>query len=418
MIDFEQLRFKQAVFEGKRKSIDNNFKTIQKEWNRFLRVFPIEKIMGMSLDEYVVGKDSKDSFCYWIENRLNALGNIHGATAFKFGIYFGRTKSDSTYKYRFTRKFGDNENEAFHNVKKEIISLLDSALNNNIENIKNNKLSPMFKGKLLFVYFQQDFLSIYSYDHLKYFLNYFNIKYHSNSDEIDMRRLLLNFKNEDEIMKGWSTFEFGYFLYEEIGYPLRKRDIPKESQKYYEFEEDYPNIDDVNPLFLEMNIHPDNISDSESIATKRTPKKLDFEKQNNSFRVIGTRGEEIVLKAEKDYLRSIGKRNLIKDVIHVSETDDSLGYDILSFDENGIEKYIEVKSTKASPGTNISFILSSNQYMKAKELNNYYLYLVFDVKTLNPRIWKIKNPLSYENKGLSLIPSIYKATIITLPIDS
>jgi signal peptidase I len=232
-----------------------------------------------------------------------------------------------------------------------------------------------------------------------------------------MRRLLLNFKNEDEVMTGWSTFEFGCFLYEEIGYPLRKRDVPKESRQYYEFEEDYPNIGDVNPLFLEINIHSDIISDSESIATKRIPKKIDFEKQNNSFRVIGTRGEEIVLKAEKDYLRSIEKRNLIKKVIRVSKDDDSLGYDILSFDENGIKKYIEVKSTKASPGTEISFILSSNQYMKAKELNNYYLYLVFDVKTMNPRIWKIKNPLSYENKGLSLIPSQYKATIITLPMD-
>ena len=40
--------------------------------------------------------------------------------------------------------------------------------------------------------------------------------------------------------------------------------------------------------------------------------------------------------------------------------------------------------------------MSSNQYRKARELENYYIYVVFGVKTENPRIMRF-NPW-YENK--------------------
>ncbi|EMR73968.1 protein of unknown function (DUF3883) [Thermoplasmatales archaeon SCGC AB-539-N05] len=97
----------------------------------------------------------------------------------------------------------------------------------------------------------------------------------------------------------------------------------------------------------------------------------------------------------------------------VSKSDDTLGYDILSYDEDGKKKHIEVKSTNQSPDSNANFLISSNQYRKAEELENYYFYIVFNAKTSSPKVWKIKKPLQYENRGLTLSPINYRVIINT-----
>jgi hypothetical protein len=65
----------------------------------FLRKFPLHSLDKLTLDEYVVGH-SQPSFCNMVESGTKTWANIQGATSFKFGIYFGKTKSDPTGKYR------------------------------------------------------------------------------------------------------------------------------------------------------------------------------------------------------------------------------------------------------------------------------------------------------------------------------
>jgi hypothetical protein len=55
--------------------------------------------------------------------------------------------------------------------------------------------------------------------------------------------------------------------------------------------------------------------------------------------------------------------------------------------------------------------LSANEYEQARVLANFYLYIVFDVKSKTPKIWRIKNPASLEPKRLALKPSAYFATL-------
>ncbi len=52
-------------------------------------------------------------------------------------------------------------------------------------------------------------------------------------------------------------------------------------------------------------------------------------------------------------------------------------------------------------------------FIEAKEMENYYFYLVFNTKTTSPKVWKIKKPLQYENRGLTLIPINYRVIINT-----
>jgi hypothetical protein len=90
---------------------------------QFIKKFPIHSLNKLTVDEYVVGHH-EPSFCNLVESGTKAWANIQGTTSFKFGIYFGRTKSDPTRKYRFTDKFGTNKEEAFAAVKNALLDLV------------------------------------------------------------------------------------------------------------------------------------------------------------------------------------------------------------------------------------------------------------------------------------------------------
>lgn len=62
---------------------------------RFVNDYNMNKIMNMTKEEYVVGLGSKSSFCYRLETELQELGNIHGSTSVKFGLYYGKSGDDT-----------------------------------------------------------------------------------------------------------------------------------------------------------------------------------------------------------------------------------------------------------------------------------------------------------------------------------
>ena len=39
----------------------------------FVQKFTIKKIEKLTIDEYVLGKESKDSFCYWVEYKTKSI---------------------------------------------------------------------------------------------------------------------------------------------------------------------------------------------------------------------------------------------------------------------------------------------------------------------------------------------------------
>jgi hypothetical protein len=416
MIPIDDLRTKQAEFEDIRKEFKKELIKLEEKRQKFLKLFPEENLPELELEKYALQKgeaESKNSFCYWLENELESLGNIHGATARKFGIYFGVSKSEpDEYKWRITSRFGETKEEAFNNIKQTIISLINSAKNSNISEIRENSLSNLFKGKILSTYFPDKFLNIFDDKHLEYFLDKLDLIYSDTDDEISKREILLNFKNKDTVMSKWSNNEFSKFLYFSFGRPSRKEEAPTELKEYLESKEDYPKIKEIKPDFIDLNINPENI-ELERKETKPFGKVVDFETENKINKLLGNRGEEIVFNLEKKHLQDIGKTELANKIKWVSKEDDSLGYDVLSFEEDGTEKYIEVKSTSQSENCNANFLISSNQYSKAKKLKNYYFYIVFCAKGKEPKVWKVKEPLQYENKGLTLTPISYRVIINT-----
>jgi hypothetical protein len=134
--------------------------------------------------------------------------------------------------------------------------------------------------------------------------------------------------------------------------------------------------------------------------------RFDFEENNRRNTVNGARAEDLVINFEKKRLRSIGRADLAGKIRRVSLDNDYLGYDISSFDENGWERKIEVKSMLKNKGRDINFYISSNEKRVAETSSNYYIYLVRDVNGPAPIVTPIKNP--FKNHSFHLEPTQFR----------
>ncbi|MGA8263565.1 MAG: DUF3883 domain-containing protein, partial [Ignavibacteriaceae bacterium] len=138
---------------------------------------------------------------------------------------------------------------------------------------------------------------------------------------------------------------------------------------------------------------------------KKNKYKPDYKSQNDRNNRLGARGENIVYNLEKKFFQ---KNNFdLRKLKQMSEKDDSLGYDILSLDEKGKAKYIEVKSTRNNSDI-VNFIISSNEKEEAKNLNNYYIYVVLEAHTLHPKVIQIKDPINTYEKKMNITPINYR----------
>lgn len=212
----------------------------------FARYYTPIQIMEMPLEHYALGNDLPETgyhFCHMLERGLDGLGRTIGATSFKFGVYYGVTRSDKTIKYRHTKKFGANHEVAFRNIKNSINKLIEAGRDQDVAAIVKSPISPMFKGKILSTYFPDRYLNVFSDDHLKFFLVQLNLDGEDLiwSDSVLKRDALVAFKNNDEVMKHWSLDLFSYFLYEV--YPGRP---PKKGERSHNDDDpltDYPDPD-------------------------------------------------------------------------------------------------------------------------------------------------------------------------------
>lgn len=404
-MNLHDLRQAQANFTIRLDEIIENRKSLYKKREAFTKYFNIEKINKMGIDEYVIGK-GEHTFCRRIERDLDGLGRIIGSTAFKFGVYFGRTESDAEYIYRNTKIWGNNPIEAHRNISNTIVKLIEDGKNEDIKALVKSRISPMFKGKILSTYYPNRYLNIFSDEHLKYFLTSFDLDTLTslNADPVTKREILLEFKNNDPVMRNWSTDLFMIFLYE--FYP--KRPIENKAKEIDILEEYYNPDFPPNPIAsqIKLNILP--YDNQTSIGKNQNENsKPDYEKINRLNKKLGDRGEKVALEFERERL----KNTIYKDQVErVSLISDSLGYDIKSFEENGQKRYIEVKATRSKVG-DANFFLTMNELITAKEKENYYIYLVYEILSDKPKIWIIDNPFNPENININIEPTNFKVSI-------
>jgi hypothetical protein len=205
-------------------------------------------------------------------------------------------------------------------------------------------------------------------------------------------------------MINWSVDLFAHFLYTEYpGRPPKNNSIDDILTPYR-----LPNFStNPKPVFVDLEILT-----RQNIQNKRIrpfDKKIDFEQEAERNRKLGDRGEKIVMDLEQARLTNVGRLDLANKVRRISVESDAEGFDILSFEDNGKEKYIEVKATSSPIGLT-NFYYTANELRKANESNNYYLYIVYDIMTDSPKVCVIENPFNPLNDDFVMTPIKYRVS--------
>lgn len=135
----------------------------------------------------------------------------------------------------------------------------------------------------------------------------------------------------------------------------------------------------------------DRVARSAPPAVRLTTNYIEREARNRS---MGTAGELFVMSYEQARLIHAGHDALAAKVEHTSRVrGDYAGYDILSFEENGAELLIEVKTTKY--GSETPFFVSRNEVSTSeRESARYCVYRLFAFRTA-PRLYTLSGAISH-----------------------
>ncbi len=134
--------------------------------------------------------------------------------------------------------------------------------------------------------------------------------------------------------------------------------------------------------------------------------KRDYFAREAQNRSLGEAGELFALSFERWRLAQAGLGQLAEKVKHVSvDEGDGLGYDIRSFDRNGHDRYIEVKTT--SFGELTPFFVSANEARFARDhKGSFSLYRLFDFRTA-PKLFELSGAIE---EHCSLDPTTFRAS--------
>ena len=123
---------------------------------------------------------------------------------------------------------------------------------------------------------------------------------------------------------------------------------------------------------------------------------------------LGSAGERFIVNYEHARLMYLGKENLADRVERISETrGDQAGFDILSFDETGKDRYIEVKTTKY--GKQTPFFISSNELDFSKQNSDkYHLYRLFQFRK-EPKLFTLQG---YLENNFRLAATAFRAECV------
>ena len=388
-------------------ALEKEMKPLFKAREDFVRTFNPKKIASMTIDEYVQGKQSKTSFCYILERTLKGLGNVSGQYATKFGVWY----SSEQQTYRFEKRLGDDYKQAFKKVRTSILNLLEAGKVHDYDEIISNPLNALVKGKILSVYYPDDYLNIFSNEHLDYYLRSFDLDTAElmKQNVVYKRDALLDFKDSDKDMKKWSIDMFAVFLHSH--YPKSPAKAEEMAVKSKDEELEFPTLEDVS--FVDLQLASG--KQTAPVKTHSATPSPDYEKEARKYKKLGDRGEYIVIQAETKRLMkelSITETKTKKLIKWVSRESDAFGFDIQSVNKDKTPRYIEVKATQRKVG-DMDFYYTENEYETAKKYGeDYYIYVVYEILTPHPKVWVIKNPFE-DGEGVKMKPVKYKVQLST-----
>ena len=148
--------------------------------------------------------------------------------------------------------------------------------------------------------------------------------------------------------------------------------------------------------------------EKETDRLRQLVRKFDPAERDARNRRLGKQGEELVFKHEYTRLKLAGRDDLARNVEWTSEVrGDGAGYDIRSFDVDGSERLIEVKTTNGPVKT--PFFISENERAFSEERPDAFRLLRLYQFVEKPSAFELRSPLS---ERLALNPANYRASLI------
>jgi len=169
-----------------------------------------------------------------------------------------------------------------------------------------------------------------------------------------------------------------------------------------------PEVDDILATLVDPpppSDRPDRTYEGpRSTSVRRTVDYLAIEARNSA---LGLAGERFVLDYERARLIHAGKPNLAEHIEHTSvEEGDGAGFDIRSYETDGSDRFIEVKTTKGGIYTPV--YLSRNELRVSEDKRErYHLYRPFEFRR-TPRLFTVTGAL---NETLRLEPTVYEGRV-------
>lgn len=147
--------------------------------------------------------------------------------------------------------------------------------------------------------------------------------------------------------------------------------------------------------------------EKETQRLRQLIRKFDPAERDARNRRLGKLGEELAFEHELARLKQAGREDLARKVEWTSEVrGDGAGYDIRSFDIDGKDRLIEVKTTNGPAKT--PFFLSENERAFSEERPDAFRLLRLYEFVEKPSAFELQPPLS---ERLALHPSIYRAIL-------
>jgi hypothetical protein len=134
----------------------------------------------------------------------------------------------------------------------------------------------------------------------------------------------------------------------------------------------------------------------------------DYLQREARNRSLGSAGEDLVMRYEAQRLRAAGSRVLANRIEHVSTVKgDGAGFDILSFETDGRERFIEVKTTAYIAET--PFYVSRNELsFSTEQAERFRLYRLFNFRK-RPQMFALAGAL---DASCRLDPVSYRAEVM------
>jgi len=135
-------------------------------------------------------------------------------------------------------------------------------------------------------------------------------------------------------------------------------------------------------------VHPVSQADEALYVPRRIGLRRDYLDREARNHSLGKAGEKFVVAFEHFRLCAAGQSRLGDRVEHVSVTKgDGLGYDVLSFETDGRERFIEVKTTAF--GKDTPFFVSRNEVAFSETCaEQFHLYRLFEFRR-RPRMFEL-----------------------------